>query len=316
LLAALESDESESATTLRAVEQLANFEVRLARDVAKKARDQVEKDRSRAEIDKAINRIEKLLQVSKTGERLSLLGGAYKRKAEIEEGHDQAAHWVRLAADQYRKAHLHYLDRKRFDPYPVLNWLGAELVLRKAASAQPEGALTASDIETLLQRCEAAAGERFQANPTFFEAVNGPDAVLLRALATGALEETTGAAREIDRLAHAYLEVIRRTQSSAREIDSTLSQMELTENLIKKIWPENAATRATVAALRRIGAAIAGNGPGNSGKAAALEPTDREAANYGERPPTATGASGGKKNQRLGKKTAGAKKTASKRRRR
>jgi tetratricopeptide (TPR) repeat protein len=303
LLAALESDESESATTLRSVEQLANFEVRLARDVGKSAKDPAAKARSRAELDKAIRRIEKLLEVSETGERLSLLGSAYKRKAEMEEARDQAEELVRLAADQYKKAYLRYLERKRFDPYPVLNWLGAELVLRNPVT----------DIETLLQRCEAAASERFQVNQTFFEAVNGPDAALLRVLASGALGKADKEAeREIDRLVHTYLEVIRRTQSSGREIDSTISQMELTENLIKKLRPENAETRSTVAALARIRTAIAGTRPASAGKADTVGPQVGGPVDRGNAPSTAAPGPSGKRNQRRARKTAGTKKPESK----
>jgi tetratricopeptide (TPR) repeat protein len=302
LIAALESDESESATTLRSVEQLANFEVRHARDVGKSA-DTAEKARSRTEIDKAIKRIEKLLEVSETGERLSLLGGAYKRRAEMEEARDQAEDLVRLAADQYKKGYLRYLERKRFDPYPVLNWLGAELVLRNPVT----------DIETLLQRCEAAASERFQTNQTFFEAVNGPDAALLRALASGDLGKADKEAqREIDRLVHTYIEVIRRAHPSGREIDSAISQMELTENLINKLWPENAQTRSTVAALARIRTAIAGTGPGSAGKADTGEPPVGGPVDRGNAPSTSAPGPSGKRNQRRARKTAGTKKPESK----
>ena len=79
LAAALDGDGDDSTTTLRAVEQLANFEALLADHYT-----EAQAERTRELHKLAISRLEKLLEVAATAERYSLLGSVYKRRAAVE----------------------------------------------------------------------------------------------------------------------------------------------------------------------------------------------------------------------------------------
>ena len=256
LLAALEGEGTENTVTLHAVEQLANFEARLAASGARSAKDAAAKQQAREELVRAVQRLKGVLELAKTGERYALLASAYKRLASLHDDSQQIRDNLTLAATNYRLAHERALERKGLDPYPVLNWLSAAALLGTPVS----------DAETLFARSEAAAGERFAISRKFFEAVAIPDAALVRALGSGALARGAESAREVERLARLYQDTITQTLPSNREIESALAQIEIMETLVEKLGGRDGTAESTASALRMLRQTITGEPQASSAK--------------------------------------------------
>jgi tetratricopeptide (TPR) repeat protein len=251
LVAALEGEGTENTVTLHAVEQLANFEARLAATDTKSAKDAEAKEQARGGLVRAVERLKGVLSLAQTGERYALLASAYKRLATLHDDPKAIRENLVLAAENYRLAHERALERKGFDPYPVLNWLSVSALLGTPVR----------DAETLFARCEAAARERFAASRMFFEAVAIPDAALFGALVGSALTRGEESTQEIERLAHLYQETFRQALASAREIDSALAQIEIMAALAEKLGANDAAAKATASALRKLRQAIRDDTP-------------------------------------------------------
>lgn len=90
------------------------------------------------EIAAAIKGLESLLGVSHTGERLSLLGSAYKRKAQVQPVGDKKTDAYLKAADYYRQASE--VAQNSYLVYTFVNWYLLELIVtlhRGATAAAP-----------------------------------------------------------------------------------------------------------------------------------------------------------------------------------
>ncbi|MGE2717266.1 CHAT domain-containing protein [Mycolicibacterium litorale] len=238
LEAAIHSEAQDSTTTLRAVEMLANLEVRLADAIG----DQ-ESERARELLDGAGARLERLIDVAETSERRSLLGSAYKRRAAAEPDAVTAREVLTRSAKSYRQAHQRNLDRQCFDPYPVLNWLTEATLLGERVP----------DADVLIERCRTTARDRFLTDRWFMRAATLADVELVRALVAGVLgQDDEEADRETDRLVAAYREVIAKTAPNARDLDSVLRHIDITGRLLRKISPDEPATGPTTARLDEL----------------------------------------------------------------
>ncbi|MFY9918741.1 MAG: CHAT domain-containing protein [Mycobacterium sp.] len=244
---ALAGEGGESSTTFFAVEQLANFEARAAN---------LDTDGAQELHQSAITRLESLLAVAQTAERYNLLGGTYRRRAAAEAERDakKAREALASAVENYHKAHELNRQRDVLDPYPTLNWLTWAAVLSRRV---PE-------VDELLARCEATAGERFATDRKFFTAVGMADAHLVRALMADRLSPNDDAAdQELDRLHEKYQQVIKQAAPTASELDSVVGQLDSIANLLEKLAPEDRATetKATVARLKELRRRISGEAP-------------------------------------------------------
>ncbi len=244
---ALAGEGGESSTTFFAVEQLANFEARAAN---------LDTDGAQELHQSAITRLESLLAVAQTAERYNLLGGTYRRRAAAEAERDakKAREALASAVENYHKAHELNRQRDVLDPYPTLNWLTWAAVLSRRV---PE-------VDELLARCEATAGERFATDRKFFTAVGMADAHLVRALMADRLSPNDDAAdKELDRLHEKYQQVIKQAAPTASELDSVVGQLDSIANLLEKLAPEDRATetKATVARLKELRRRISGEAP-------------------------------------------------------
>ena len=90
---ALETEDMERQASLKVAEQLANFEVRWG-----------EKSQQPSLIERGIDRLRKLVALAESGERLALLGSAYKRLAQLRKGKDRQAALEECAAWYERSA--------------------------------------------------------------------------------------------------------------------------------------------------------------------------------------------------------------------
>jgi len=251
LSAALASDEPDSATTLAAVEQLANFESRLGvRLATAKEADADQRGRGAERIEMAISRLTTLGQLGHTAERLSLLAGCYKNLAQIRSDRDE----IRLALEQgarhYEAAHQWNLQRGRFDPYPVLNWLSLATILGQ----------TPDDLDTKLAEIETAARERYARSRGFFDAATFAEAKLVRALAGAALfGEAARVRAEVEHIADLYAQAARAAHATARQIDSVTTQLDTLARMLQALAPPRDRDAAQAAeALRAIRALITG----------------------------------------------------------
>ncbi|MFV8167627.1 tetratricopeptide repeat-containing protein [Mycobacterium sp. 134] len=247
LVAALSGEGETSTTTMRAVEQLANFEARMANDLT-----DTEPDRAKELYERAIERLERLLEVSKTAERYNLLGSAYKRRAAAEPTVRAATEMLRQASDRYHQAHLLTMQRQCLDPYSVLNWLTLTAILDKDKQVP--------DADALIDRCEATARERFSIDRTFYTAVAIADAALVRALRSGRLGRNGQAGQqEVARLLTRFEEVVQLAAPTASNLDSVCTHLDVTSRLLIKIHPNRASSRITVAHLDELRRSIGGD---------------------------------------------------------
>lgn len=239
---ALDTGELDAATTIKAVEQLANFEARAGAVLAKR-----DLSAGREAIRTAIRRLDRLQELALTSERFNLLGGAYKRLAGLCSTSElsEKRKLLETSLRCYRSAHDHNTSRGVVDPYPIINWLGLAAAL---------GAPVRETV-SLVAEAEATAAARFgHARDPFdavFDAVAIPDLAVVRALATGSL---TADGAEVDRIVALYQDVFRRVSASARQIESAIGQLQS----LAGILDGRADGEAAALALRRIRARLTG----------------------------------------------------------
>ncbi|MBU8817758.1 CHAT domain-containing protein [Mycolicibacterium goodii] len=226
LESALAGDGETSTTTMRAVEQLANFEARLADELVTTAPARAEKL-----YQQATERLERLLEVAKTAQRYTLLGSIYKRRAAAEATAAKARRLLSRALDHYHQAHVLTLQREGIDPYAALNWLTLATILNQPV---PEA-------DSLIDRCETAARERFSADRRFFTALTVADAALVRALRSGRLAQNGQAGdREITQLRARFDEVVELAAPTSGHPESVCTHIGLTSRIVRTILPRNA----------------------------------------------------------------------------
>jgi tetratricopeptide (TPR) repeat protein len=153
--AALDAETHDS--PLSSLEQMADLQSRLALQAARERSRGGEANGSTPEaaeslqqIDSAINLLRKVCEIGKSRARLRLLGAAHRRKARITTGDERRAA-LEAMADCYRQAADQRHDSGAADPESLLNWLMAEIILRRHA---PDG--EAQSMKELLERLDQA----------------------------------------------------------------------------------------------------------------------------------------------------------------
>lgn len=215
-----------------AIERLANtldrYATSLMIDMKNNADAASIRERAAEQTGKAIKYLEWLLGLSKTSERLSLLGGAYKRKARTDDA--TRADSLCKSAEYYRRAH----EMGRSGLYPTLNYL------TMAYLAEPE---KKQELLSLMREAQSAAAKTAAENPADrWARVFVPDAAVVEALISGG---------EID--SEALIEKYNRAikgEGDARYLASIRGQIEM----IAELEP----VRKKAAALERIAAALRG----------------------------------------------------------
>ena len=196
---ALTSDSSAGEVTLEAVEKLANLEARLGEQTG------------RAElVTTAIGRLERVLALGETGERLALLGSAWKRRA-ASASDTELRSVLERAGEYYRRAAERTGASGDPDPYPALNWLALSALLERIPA----------DCDSWLARIQVAAKQRFERARAAWDAIAIADGQLLAHVLRGTLTDEGVTAQ----LVTLYLAAAEEAQLSARERDSLLSQM-------------------------------------------------------------------------------------------
>ncbi len=138
-------DAERSNFTVQSIEQIANFQGRWAVKCWKESRQEIDVENDSAKdieflqkLDQAIALLNKLCQFGFTGERLSLLGSAYKHKAWVTTGQERKKALVKMSGNYMRAYELSREKTDMIDPYPLLNWLTGKLVLGWFEQSQNE----------------------------------------------------------------------------------------------------------------------------------------------------------------------------------
>ncbi len=216
---------------MRAVEQSANYRVRLAGErwqaMRSAAGDEAPAGRMELvrEIESAIRELDVIAQRAPTVERLSLLGSACKRLAWARAG-TQADLQPRLEAlvnmaHYYRQAYE--LDPQP-NPYPFSSWAVARLLSAWLDPDQArEGAWRASLNDECLRMIEVA-GRRNEQRPSFWNSVGVADCELARLLNRTGIEAAE-AARAASRIVELYRDAAQRG-ASPREYSSVQEHLD------------------------------------------------------------------------------------------
>ena len=211
-----------STTTMRAVEQLANFEARLADDIAdgqaERARELYELGHRTPRATSRRCRDSRATQLARKRVQASR-----RRRTELQNG--QGRRCLRRPNTTGRRIVLS-LQRQGLDPYPALNWLTLATLLDEQVP----------DADALLERCEATARERFSIDRSFFTAIGIADAALVRALRSGRLGQDGQAGDdEVVRLQTSLPGSRQWLAPTACELDSVGKQIDITGRLLEKI---------------------------------------------------------------------------------
>lgn len=267
---ALETGELDNRTTLKAVEQLANFEVRLATEHADTLTPEQAAE-ARERIAQAVSRLWGLQAVAETAERHSLVGGAFKRLAEVVPDAAGVRDALRQSAAAYQRAHEHNTRLGCVDPYPIANWLGIAALLGEAV---PGAAGLVSEAESAARERFVSARDPFDA---VFDAVAVPDLAVVKALADGSFART-GAARQqaIGRIIALYQDAFSRTFATPRQMDSAVKQLSFFSSMLDKLNSGRAreVLATTIDALDEIRSRVVG--PADAPQAAEVQ--DAQAA--------------------------------------
>lgn len=231
---------------VRAMEQCANFRVRLAGQRWTESRSGraviVEGERLQLvkDIEGAIGELDAITRRAPTAERLNLLGGACKRLAWVQT--DKA---LRLKAlnDMARYYWDAFQRDKEENPYPFSNWAVATVL---AAALDPKhGKAWRQTLEERSRQMCATARARCEAKPNFWDTVGEADCGLARLL----ILSGEPANQETGRLADLYRKAGARG-ASRREFDSVLEHLDFTAELAQAVGlPAADAVRAVRAAL-------------------------------------------------------------------
>lgn len=205
---AVGSEDSENPATLRGIEQWINLEARFGR-----------KNNDKAGIKKAIRRGRQVLKIAETSERLSIMGSAYKRLAELDEKPSEITTHLAKAAAYYQKAAKKQEQEPLADPYPIVNWMMIEALL--GTSKVP--------YESWLSKAEILARQRFQTTRKAWDLFSVADIAIIRAYLKGALPAERGT------LIENYRKIFAESSATKREQDSALGQLDFMITIWKKL---------------------------------------------------------------------------------
>ena len=110
----------------------------------------------------------------------------------------------------------------QFSPYHALNRLALDALTAWSSTASRDAAIE------LAQQCRRAAAQDFAINPSLWDAVNQPEALLVERLIDGGLGRPGDAGRAVfEELAHAYADAMSNVTVKPSQIDSIVTQMDL-----------------------------------------------------------------------------------------
>ncbi len=222
---AARAEDPDHPSTLRALDQWVNLEVRYGKAI---------KDRAR--IMKAIDRGQAILGVSPNAERLSVMGSAYKRLAEVEEEMQVVRRHLKEAARCYREASLLQAKTPLPDPYPAINGWVIEALLGEPTERA----------EARLLEFELWARRRFEIKRSVWDLIAIADLAVAGAYARGRLPD---ASKE---LIQTYRQAFVESGATPKERGSALGQLDFMLAMRQKLMPSAPGGDPVAAALAHI----------------------------------------------------------------
>lgn len=237
---------------IRAVEQCANYKVRLAADEWRAMKQTAEEDREskRQEtirtIESSILEMDLICQRAATVERLSLLGSACKRLALVQNQAEPRKEALLNMANYYHQA-VEMGDGG--NPYPFTNWASAQLLLRRMDPKLEQIDLTKLHADA--DRMEEVLSSRNAVDPNFWDSASVADIELVRLLVRceGRKKLPQACQSLVERIITTYRNAIQRG-ASPRETASVIENLDFLLTLIEQRSPLNDAIRQIMGALR------------------------------------------------------------------
>jgi CHAT domain-containing protein/pimeloyl-ACP methyl ester carboxylesterase len=228
---------------LRAIEQLCNLQARNAVQRAT-APDATAATRKTAldSIETAKARLDNLIAtVGKTAERLSLKGSIAKRQAMVARTLNEKRRALREMANCYEEAYtLCHTLQNQINPYPLLNWMTAEVLLWLLGPNMRKPA----NLQQLLEQARTASAERDRSDPNFWDASAQVEAQLMEHVAAGDLLD------HVDDIVSGYKDA-RNRDASPREFRSVLEQLDFLATIVAAARNNREKTRLNEA-LKKI----------------------------------------------------------------
>ena len=185
-----------------------------------------------ADAEKLLLTLSRLNETNETSELLALFGSLYKRWAQFEKLSKSRQERLRKAAEKYQEAYE--VSKKRSgqgDPYPGLNWLSCEYVVRqhRAKSKPPSGdEADSAPPKELSEILQTAA--KMQQSDDVYQRLHTPDAELLVALFKGPLTD-----EDVARIGGGYRDALR-GRADQKEIDSVRAQFDFFLEMLPRDW--------------------------------------------------------------------------------
>ena len=225
---------------VRAVEQCANFRVRLSgerwallRATPDGANKEAERQDLIVQIEQALRELDRVNLRARTPERLSLRGSAYKRLAWLQSGKKLRLKALVNMANSYLQAHeliLKHAKERNEQPgaYGFTNWATAKVLCEFYDPEQDKA--WRKTLEDDCQQMIEDAHARNQNNPNYWDSVAEADCELLLLLAQGVVaaegvELAKAAKAAADRIAKRYRAAAKRG-ASPREYASVLEHLD------------------------------------------------------------------------------------------
>jgi hypothetical protein len=210
-------DDEKARFPLRTVEQLCNLQTRWAVEKAKEDPKEAGKL-----IERAKDRLDFVIKAFKpTTERYSLLGSIAKREAMVAKDLSGKKDALGRMSEKYKAAYNHEQKKGNIDPYPLLNWLTADVLLELLGGKAQKPA----NFKVLLEKGAESAAARYREYPDFWMAITGVDSRLLEHLEKKDLDQHK------EKIIADYLEVKKR-DGSPREFRSVLEHLDFLKNII------------------------------------------------------------------------------------
>jgi len=212
--------EENATASLKDIEQLANLEHRHATQLL---RDKRRLKEAIEMLEESNKRIEWMMRIGPSVERLSLLGGNYKRLARYAKD-EEWAELLKKAEENYGKAERLALQRPGSEYYyAALNWAACHYLLDGHGRKKGEQEALDQRVITVIEESRKDAARR---EKTYWTRVTGPDTLLLEILVNDQL------AGQEEQVINSYREVFR-TGATQRERESTLDHMGFLIEMLK-----------------------------------------------------------------------------------
>lgn len=211
---------------------LQGFANLLVRSVTSKDQPSLSAEKIRERFEEAERLLQTLSDLNQTPETLALIGSLHKRWARLEKSSKSRQAKLRQAADQYRKAYdLSKEGSEQGDPYPGLNWLSCEYVIRELSpqSRQPSGDGAEPAFAKELGEIHQTALKTSQSD-NIWKRLHTPDADLLAALFEGRLNGDV-----VSKIQERYREAIG-GRADQKEINSVRDQFDFFLEMLPGNW--------------------------------------------------------------------------------